>query len=285
MALSDLLSTPFLISLGITLLLVGILGMFFGHRMIEQNHKISSMLGLVTTMAEEMNFMRNHLQMISNSPQHLDKMNQMQMGGQQMGQMQMGGQQMGQMQMGGQQMGQMQLRGETIELTDPLIPVSDDETDSDTNSETDSDSDSESDSESESNKTFIINSSDELVNLEDDESPKIKVVNMGETLNLNYGNEDLENVEDGEDGEEDSEEDDDLESLDDSEPKETIEINNIKDLSEIKSINIYDNVPIIDIKKLSIQSLRTMAIEKGFSGEVSKIKKNELISILEKLNK
>ena len=261
MALSDLLSTPFLISLGITLLLVGFLGMFFGHRMIEQNHKISSMLTLVTTMAEEMNFMRNHLQMISNNPQHLDKMSQMQMGGQQMG-------------------GQMQLRGETIELADALIHVSDNDTDSETNSESDSESVSESDSESESNKTFIINSSDDLVNLEDDNGPNIKVVNMGETMNLNYGNDDLENIE------EESEEDDDLESLDESEPTEEIEFNNINDLKQqVKSINISDNIPIIDIKKLSIQMLRTMVIEKGFSGDVSKIKKNELISILEKLDK
>ena len=44
MALSDLFNTPFLISLGITLLLVGFLGMFLTQKMLEQNHKISSML-------------------------------------------------------------------------------------------------------------------------------------------------------------------------------------------------------------------------------------------------
>jgi len=65
MALSDILTVPFLISLGITLLLVGIVGFFFAQRLQEQNHKITSMFGLVTTMAEEMNFIRGRMQMMS----------------------------------------------------------------------------------------------------------------------------------------------------------------------------------------------------------------------------
>ena len=62
MALSDIISIPFLISLGITLLLVGLIGVFFSQRLQEQNHKIESMFGIISTMAEEMNYMREKIQ-------------------------------------------------------------------------------------------------------------------------------------------------------------------------------------------------------------------------------
>ena len=65
MPLSDIITTPFLISLGITLLLVGIMVIFIMQRFQEQNHKISSMFGLVSSMAEEMNFMRGKLQSVT----------------------------------------------------------------------------------------------------------------------------------------------------------------------------------------------------------------------------
>ena len=61
MPLGEYLSVPFLISLGITLLLVGIIGMFFTQRLQEQNHKINSMVGLISTMAEELGYLRNKL--------------------------------------------------------------------------------------------------------------------------------------------------------------------------------------------------------------------------------
>ena len=69
MALSDIFTVPFLVSLGITLLLVGLLGMFFVQRLQEQNHKMASMLGLVSTMAEELNFIRGRMQMMAYIPQ------------------------------------------------------------------------------------------------------------------------------------------------------------------------------------------------------------------------
>jgi hypothetical protein len=69
MSLTEYLSVPFLISLGITLLLVGIVGMFFTQRLQEQNHKINSMVGLVSTMAEELNYVRAKLMQIGGVPE------------------------------------------------------------------------------------------------------------------------------------------------------------------------------------------------------------------------
>ena len=64
--LSDLLNPTFLIYLGILILIVGLLIVFFESKMREQNHKISSMLSLVSTLAEDVNNLKmglNHLAM------------------------------------------------------------------------------------------------------------------------------------------------------------------------------------------------------------------------------
>jgi hypothetical protein len=61
MVLSEILSTSFLFSIAIVIILVGGLFAYFNHRFSAQNHKISSMMGLVSTMAEEMQYFRSKL--------------------------------------------------------------------------------------------------------------------------------------------------------------------------------------------------------------------------------
>ena len=61
MSLSEMLPNSFLLPLAISLAVVSIAGYFFLQRMNEQNHKISSMIGLVTTMAEDLNGMRTYI--------------------------------------------------------------------------------------------------------------------------------------------------------------------------------------------------------------------------------
>jgi len=55
----SIVSIPFLVCLGINLLIVGVLFMFFTQRLNEQNHKISAMTGIVTTMVEELYSLRD----------------------------------------------------------------------------------------------------------------------------------------------------------------------------------------------------------------------------------
>ena len=88
-ALSELFTPTFLMFLGILLLVVALVVVYFESKMRDQNHKIASMLSLVSTLAEDMNGVKMGL-------------NQVAMG--QMGGQQMGGQQMAQ-QMDRQQMG------------------------------------------------------------------------------------------------------------------------------------------------------------------------------------
>ena len=61
MVLSEICSSSFLFSVAIIIILVGGLFAYFNHRFSIQNHKISSMMGLVTTMAEEMQYFRSRI--------------------------------------------------------------------------------------------------------------------------------------------------------------------------------------------------------------------------------
>ena len=61
MVLSEFFSTSFLFSISVIIIVIGGLFAYFNHRLAVQNHKISSMMGLVTTMAEEMQYFRSKL--------------------------------------------------------------------------------------------------------------------------------------------------------------------------------------------------------------------------------
>ena len=65
MAITDIFSTSLLISLAICLLLVGSVFMYFNQKISEQNHKITSMFDLVSTMAEEVNSVKYHVQVVA----------------------------------------------------------------------------------------------------------------------------------------------------------------------------------------------------------------------------
>lgn len=277
MALSDLFNTPFLISLGITLLLVGFLGMFLTQKMLEQNHKISSMLGLVSTMAEEMNYMRARMQSIMN--QNSDSIRQQQP--------------LEPAQMGG-----------TIQLADPLIPVSDGEEDDD-DSDSDSDDDNSESSESSNDsaeetetesRNVLTNliMGDNIIQIGDNDGPNIKVINMGETMNIQYDTLNEESLGDGDNETIDSSTTG-LESMEDeqsiSESLTEIEPSGDDFKAQIKSISVQMDTADIkkptntELKKMSIETLRTLAISKGFTGDVLKIKKAELFKIVQNLVK
>jgi hypothetical protein len=260
MALSELFTMPFLISLGITLLLVGFLGMFLTQKMMEQNHKISSMIGLVTTMAEELNFVRSRMQLMNYGPNS-------------------------EATLGSTNYPTVVSANLVGGMADPLIPVSDgdedddddedDESDSESESGSDSDSESGSESESESKKNIV-------------EEGTIKVISM------DVGDIQFENLHEAEEAESDSEdksEDEDTmvdsEDLEETEPQtisveEPVANDSIIDLlqSEIKSIPV-DLVVETDYKKMSIQQLRSAASSKGFKGDINKFKKTELVKFLE----
>jgi hypothetical protein len=185
MPLTDLFNPTFFMFLGILLLVVALLVVYFENKMRDQNHKIASMLSLVSTLAEDMNgvkFGLNHLarnNIIQH--QHIDPLNTA-----------------------------------FISSDDnKLITVSDDENDSDEESESDAGSDTGLNEDSVS--TFEINDESEGEDEEDNEvaessdSDELSSHNDVKVLKLNISKED----DDDEDYEE-NENLDELEDLDDS---------------------------------------------------------------------
>jgi len=254
MALSDILTVPFLISLGITLLLVGIVGFFFAQRLQEQNHKITSMFGLVTTMAEEMNFIRGRMQMMSYQ---------------------------GPLTQGGEK--PTQNFGNLEE--ENLIPVSDGESEED--DDEDLDDDDEDDDAEEDEEDEDEDEEHEVIELSHDPSGGVKVINFAEMLqsteepeeNDNNSEElgDLDEIEDLDDESVDTEEN----NSDNSDSKKM----KSSDLEFIKSIDISNleesgEKNTVDYKKMSLNKLKEIAVSKGLLNDNSKATKNAILKLL-----
>ena len=261
MGLTDIFSISTLICLGIMILLLGLASMFFIQKISEQNHKIGSMLGLVSTMAEELNFVRSRVQILSAGAFS-------------------------------------QNGGSIIQVSqsapDSLIAVSDDDDDEDI-SEADDDDEDEEDEEDEDEADEDEDDEDEA-DEEDTEEEKqnIKTINMGETLDINFQCEALVEEEEEEAASSNSELEDDLESVndenfisgaDDLDNNETLTLTNTDFIKAIDISNLEDSQKesesdAYDYKKMSLNKLRSVVVEKGLVSEASKLKKNELLKLL-----
>ena len=284
-SLADLFNPSFFIILGIVALLIALMVVYFESKMREQNHKIASMLSLVSTLAEDMNGVKmglNHLAITSLN------------GGSQMGihqntpfQSQNLGTQIGQ---------QNQLN---------LIEVSDDESEEDEEEEIMDDSELEEIEEDEETTSESDDDEDE-----DDNGENIKVIKLNISENTeDEGNsyEDANNL--------DFEPDDDLAVLDDIDEIPEISEGYAEELLSLKydelkeeKLSFEDNVQLeetvvpstsdlktisinlgdethsehIEYKKLQLPKLRSIAVEKGLtsSSEAQKLKKPELLKLL-----
>ena len=280
MPLSDIITTPFLISLGITLLLVGIIVIFIMQRFQEQNHKISSMFGLVSSMAEEMNFMRGKLQSVTFTAMHPS-------------------------QRGGVGNGGVVLTSSSEKLIDVSDGEEDSEEDSDSEGDSDSDSDEDSDSDGEddsdneakvmcTHNVIDICADDILANL----ASTIKVINISEnfTINNTLGGADIDindeidelSSEDSSSSDSSSDDEDDLEEQDHVPINTSISISveKLNTLDLLKSIHISNleetnkEFAVLDYKKMSLNKLRSIVVEKGIATSAAKLKKEELLKLL-----
>jgi hypothetical protein len=270
-SLADLFNPTFLMFLGILVLVVALLVVYFESKMREQNHKIASMLSLVSTLAEDMNGVKmglNHLAIRGgNGFQQPDNV----------------------------------LRENLGNSETKLIEVSDD----DESDNEDSDNE-QTDNETNSEESDEINN-DDLESLEDDSDTEsesstddIKVVKLqvsNEDIVENELHEDANNLEfepaedlaEFEINDELPEISDDYveEVLDlkyESEEKEEPSMPSASDLKTI-SINLGEEQPHednIDYKKLQLAKLRSIVVEKGLTSntEAAKLKKHELLKLL-----
>ena len=69
-SLIDIFNPSFFIFLGILVLVAALLVVYFESKMREQNHKIASMLQLVSCMADEMNTIKNDVNYIKINSTH-----------------------------------------------------------------------------------------------------------------------------------------------------------------------------------------------------------------------
>jgi hypothetical protein len=276
MALADIFNSTFFLVLGIVLLLFGLLVMYFETKMRDQNHKISSMVSLVSAMAEEVKGIRMRHGLSVNPLNNIYPFGSM------------------------NSMNSMNtLNSDTlIAVSDGEEEDDDDETDDgdhedyeddETNDgEDEDDDDQENNSQKTNFKNILLNESS-IINI-GDENMKI----------FNFKKEEL-------DLEEEELDDLDEDNLDDE--KELNEIihnsSELEDLSEIELnhsfININEqkgNMDFLktinisnleddenqnsnnDIKKLSLNKLRNIVVEKGIVTDPSKMKKPELLKLL-----
>ena len=273
MAFNDLLSTSFLFSVAIIIILIGGIFAYVSYRMSEQDHKISSMIGLISTMAEELQFFRSKLSQRQGQSQDQD-------------------------QQGGFFKQENVDQIHTIPILDPnnlitgatsLIPVSDDEdeseseTDSGSDSEDDNnESDSEEDEEDEEDEEYEL---DEIVDLEEplqisrnnmdedkhSDTNNIKSIHLEEPIELNVFNHELEQEHEHE-HEHEQEHEHEHEHIDDL---------LANDLKNISITDLEDTNKKTEYKKMSINKLREVVTEKGILADASKLKKNDLLKLLD----
>ena len=271
-SLTDFFNPTFFMFLGILVLAVALIVVYFESKMRDQNHKIASMFSLVSTLAEDMNGVKmglNHLAITR---------------------------------VGGSIPQNFQTPLEQSNTTfiskeeNNLIAVSDDE---------ESDSESESDESEDEDSELDLGSDDESEsdnsesNYDGKSTNNIKILKININLDNNINDIDESNLEfDKIENFDDLEELDDIlsdnhsesgnsikfeEKVDDINEEETVnEILNISS-SELKTININLEEPhsdTIDYKKLALPKLRSIVSEKGLSTDTSKMKKNELFKVL-----
>jgi hypothetical protein len=258
-SLADLFSPTFLIFLGILILVACLLVVYFENKAREQNHRIASMLSLVSTLAEDVNgikFGLNHLAVNY---------------------------------IGGGQPLEQNTETNNFLNQENLIPVSDDEEDDEEDDDDDFEDDDSNTTDDENSALLLDDDNNmELIENEVDSDSDSEFGDKSDIkiLKINISNEDndedIDNLEleTSNDLNEISDDLDEAEILGDEE--QITETPNF-DISNLKTINIHleeNKNDATDYKKLSIQKLRSIVAEKGLAEDTSKLKKQDLFKLL-----
>jgi hypothetical protein len=253
-SLADLFSPTFLMFLGVLVLVVALLVVYFESKIRDQNHKIASMLSLVSTLAEDMNGVK------------------------------MGLNQLAVTRMGGSfpQNFEQPLENSRIPYKQEsnLIEVSDDEDDEDEDEDDDDDIDIDEDD--------IDEDDDDESDNESTQEVKVLKIDMNSQNqyedSLSENNLELDDLDD---------ELSEVQSLSSKSSKlsdkleETVYEKTIQEplsiSADLKTISINLEEPhqdSLDYKKLSLPKLRSIVSDKGLASDASKLKKNELLKLL-----
>jgi len=262
MSLLDIFSPSFLLYLGIMVLAVAGLIVYFESKMREQNHKIASMFSIVSTLAEDMNQMKFVLTHVTNQ--------------------------------GGagpileENRGPFSMPPEQ----ENLIEVSDDEEDEE---DIDEDEEELEHDEDESDSDEELDYDDE--SLSDNNVKVLKISNEDDLVN-EQDSLILDELDDESSSSEELGEEQELVLMDEPVLEEPIalvkevEVQNekkepekmVKNKNEdLKTISIdleeHESGP-VDYKKMPLQKLKSIVVEKGLISDASKLKKHELLKLL-----
>jgi len=245
MVFSNLFSSSFLFNIAI-FILIGCILAYVNYKMTEQDHKLNSMIGLISTMAEEMHFFRSKLHNNNTTMNNLPATDKFQFASQMLG------------------------GSELIEVSDNEYEDDEDEEEGDDDEEDEEDDDDEEgddddeegDDDDEMIELSLENLSEELensdivdlecINNDFEQNKSIKTIHLEQTFDLEETN---------------------LMTLNDNEIKE--------DNSFLKNVNMsdLDEDSKTDYKKMSVNKLREIAVNKGFT-DASKLKKNDILKML-----
>jgi hypothetical protein len=289
--LVDLFNPTFLMFLGILVLVVAVLVAYFESKLRDQNHKIASMLSLVSTLAEDMNGVKMGLNQLAefnrtiggNPPSNLTQ----------------------------------PLETKTVPFNpeNTLIEVSDDDyedDDDDDDDEDDEDDEDDDDDDEYQDEDFNDSSDDDDGHLTISADVDLGIVDSNDyadidedtassnddlkvfTLNLTQETEKHNNSvtklqlneikkETGTELEPFMTDDANLNNENETNNDQTFNdiSNNVFDLKSIHANLEETNIDHSDYKKLSLPKLRSIVTEKGLAQDASKLKKNELIKLLE----
>jgi len=250
-SLIDLFNPSFLMFLGILVLVVALVVVYFESKVREQNHKIASMLSLVSTLAEDINGVKmglNHLAItrfggsVHNTLEHINPTFI------------------------------SKDSNELIEVSDDEEDESCDDDDEDENND-DDDEDENNDEEDENefcDEGKQLYEEEEASAHEDIKVLKLNICNEIDIIENNHDNNKEEiNLEDL---------DNNLEDLDNNLENHELESEELKN-TDFKTINI-NLEDLTDYKNLSLNKLRNIVNEKGLSIDVSKFNKNKLLKLL-----
>ena len=256
MAIVDIFSTSFLFSIAIILLICGSLFIYFNCKIDKQNHKLTSMVNLVAALAEDLQFVKNQ---VNKNDNNLQYSSQIQM---------------------------------INKINSDLISVSDVENNEDTDvddEDTDED-DEDTDAEgTEDNNNFLRKKypfkTDTLTNdtLTNDTLTNHTLTN--DTLTNNTLTNDFKEVTNNQLFDE-------IKTIHLENPISFQDTNmglstNLTnhDISFLKDVNITDFEDVEDLqgsyKKMSLNKLREIIVSKGVVSDASKLKKNEILKMLE----
>ena len=289
-SLSDIFNPSFFMCLGILVLLSALIVVYFESKMREQNHKIASMLSLVSSLAEEQNNLRMEVfrmvstgqtNSVNNFPINNFPVNSFPLN-----------------------------NSHFINKNDSndLINVSDDEHDNDSDDDDDDDDNDEDDDDNDDDDDDDDDDleDNEVIEIGDNDIKVLKININNKESNEDQDNEfNIEQIDDLEElGENDDDEESSINDLNDIDDDSSCSVVDLKeetkhdeivfekesklDLSEVdfKKISISgldkdanDNET-MDYKKLSLNKLKSLVVEKGLTKDSSKLKKNELLNLL-----